>query len=788
MKISRVKKLLLMPVSVVLVLVLGIVLWHFEAFAADNIKRLSEYRHAVKAALVKERLKQAGNVEQAANMLDEIAEQFRVSYLLFAEDDVRVIAHHPDLSQQDAQLIEATQALGRGYSGTVAVADLVSSARLIPQEYVPADIVQLVDVSKFYEQKQVMRRNLLLLTLVAVLAVLAFYILYARRLTRHMAVTQARLNDEIAQHNAAKDALIAQQEERLHLAENDLMVSRRRYHTLFDRTADALMMLRAGQFSEANAACLELFECATSAEFLGMHPSQLSPEFQEGGVPSRTKADEMIAIAFEKGSHRFEWLHQTRKGRVFPAEVLLTVIDDGDEPAICAIVRDITQRKNAEQEIKYQAYYDSLTGLPNRRLMLDRISQILASSKRHQYYNALLFVDLDRFKFINDSLGHSVGDELLMLIAKGLQKCVRDEDTVARFGGDEFVLLLSHLHEDQNEASMRAERQAEVVHREISRTYQVKGHGIHVTASIGIYLFPEADESLDDIIKQADTAMYSAKDSGRNRIAFFQSTMQDAVVKRLTLEKDLREAVQAQQLKVHYQPQIGRDQRVHGVEALVRWQHPELGFIRPDEFISIAEDSGIIYDLGDYVLRQAIKHVLQLPVQPSHLSVNISPYQFRHPDFVRQIKDVVTHYRLKEGFLVLEITEGVVIDSLEETRNTLKELRNAGVGVSLDDFGTGYSSLSYLKRLPIDELKIDRSFVAGIERDAHDAQLVETIINMAHQFNLITVAEGVETEAQRDFLEAAGCRVYQGYFYSKPVPIETLRVFLAEFPTQYQQA
>ena len=788
MKISRVKKLLLMPVSVVLVLVLGIVLWHFEAFAADNIKRLSEYRHAVKAALVKERLKQAGNVEQAANMLDEIAEQFRVSYLLFAEDDVRVIAHHPDLSQQDAQLIEATQALGRGYSGTVAVADLVSSARLIPQEYVPADIVQLVDVSKFYEQKQVMRRNLLLLTLVAVLAVLAFYILYARRLTRHMAVTQARLNDEIAQHNAAKDALIAQQEERLHLAENDLMVSRRRYHTLFDRTADALMMLRAGQFSEANAACLELFECATSAEFLGMHPSQLSPEFQEGGVPSRTKADEMIAIAFEKGSHRFEWLHQTRKGRVFPAEVLLTVIDDGDEPAICAIVRDITQRKNAEQEIKYQAYYDSLTGLPNRRLMLDRISQILASSKRHQYYNALLFVDLDRFKFINDSLGHSVGDELLMLIAKGLQKCVRDEDTVARFGGDEFVLLLSHLHEDQNEASMRAERQAEVVHREISRTYQVKGHGIHVTASIGIYLFPEADESLDDIIKQADTAMYSAKDSGRNRIAFFQNTMQEAVVKRLTLEKDLREAVQAQQLKVHYQPQIGRDQRVHGVEALVRWQHPELGFIRPDEFISIAEDSGIIYDLGDYVLRQAIKHVLQLPVQPSHLSVNISPYQFRHPDFVRQIKDVVTHYRLKEGFLVLEITEGVVIDSLEETRNTLKELRNAGVGVSLDDFGTGYSSLSYLKRLPIDELKIDRSFVAGIERDAHDAQLVETIINMAHQFNLITVAEGVETEAQRDFLEAAGCRVYQGYFYSKPVPIETLRVFLAEFPTQYQQA
>ncbi len=623
--------------------------------------------------------------------------------------------------------------------------------------------------------------NLLGFNIFTLIFALLMYLTYSRKLQRQITETEDRLQQEQAAHTRMKDALIEQQREQLSATEKDLLASRKLYHDLFDRTADALMVLENGQFSEGNPACLELFGCQDLSEFLGVHPSELSPPQQADGMPSKDKADKMIQMAFEQGSHRFEWFHQTRQGKVFPAEVLLTVIGDEDQPSICAIVRDISERKKAEDEIRFQAYYDSLTGLPNRRLMLDRISQALVSSQRHAYFNALLFVDLDRFKFINDSLGHSVGDELLIQIAEILRHNIRDEDTVARFGGDEFVILLKHLGADRDAASLKAERLAESIQQKISRSYNVNHHSIHVTSSIGIYLFPNNEDTLDDIIKQADTAMYSAKDRGRNQIAFFQSTMQEAVVKRLTLEKDLRLAVENKAIEVFFQPQISADRRIVGVEALARWQHPEHGFIPPDEFISIAEDSGIIYALGDLVLKQSIEKILALPQRPTHLSVNISPYQFRHPAFQSTIAALIEHYGLPDRFLVLEITEGVIINDLQDAVERLTQLRSLGVRVSLDDFGTGYSSLSYLKRLPIDELKIDRSFVVDVEDDPHDATLVETIIKIAHQFKLDTVAEGVETEAQQAFLSKQKCRIYQGYLYSKPLPADELERFIADF-------
>jgi len=586
-----------------------------------------------------------------------------------------------------------------------------------------------------------------------------------------------------AVRSQGNETLIEQQKQKIDATEDELIASRRQYISLFQRTADAMMIYSKGQFTNCNPACLALFECRDLDEFIGIHPSEFSPAYQADGSDSREKADKMIARAFEKRSHRFEWLHRTKNGKVFPAEVLLTVIDDYGRNSLCAIVRDITKRKRAEEEIRYQAYYDSLTGLPNRRLMLDRIEQSLASSRRHGYFNALLFVDLDRFKYINDSLGHSVGDDLLIQIAEILKEHVREEDTVARFGGDEFVILLKHLGDERESAGLQAEHLAQAVQNHISQPYRIDHHAIHVTSSIGIYLFPNETETLDDIIKQADTAMYSAKDSGRNKIAFFQHQMQASVVKRLMLEKDLREALSHQALDVYFQPQISADNQICGVEALVRWHHPEHGLVNPEEFIAVAEDSGIIYELGDFVLKRAIEQTLRLDQPLQHLSVNISPYQFRHADFVGQVAAMIKHYKLPRGYLVFEITEGVVIEQLEETIARLKQLREIGIRVSLDDFGTGYSSLSYLKRLPLDELKIDKSFVQELETDPSDAALVETIIKIAHQFDMVTVAEGVETESQHAFLQDKKCRVFQGYLFSRPLPFADLTQYMREKPT-----
>lgn len=623
--------------------------------------------------------------------------------------------------------------------------------------------------------------NLLGFNLFTLIFAWLIYLSYRRKLHHQITETENRLKQDQADYARMKDELIEQQYAQLSAAQKDLLMSRKLYHDLFYRTADALMVLKNGQFSEGNPACLALFGCQDLSEFLGVHPSELSPAKQEDGTPSKEKADKMIQMAFERGSHRFEWLHQTRKGKVFPAEVLLTVIGDEESPSICAIVRDISERKKADKEIRFQAHYDSLTGLPNRRLMLDRISQALESSQRHDYFNALLFVDLDHFKFINDSLGHSVGDDLLIQIADILQHNIRHEDTAARFGGDEFVILFKHLGSDRDAAALKAERLAENLQQKISRSYNVNDHSIHVTSSIGIYLFPNNEDTLDDIIKQADTAMYSAKDSGRNQIAFFQSAMQDAVVKRLTLEKDLRLAVENNAIEVYFQPQISSDRRIIGVEALARWQHPEHGFIPPDDFISIAEDSGIIHALGDLIMKQSVEQILALPNRPNHLSINISPYQFRHPEFQASIAAFIERYQLPENFLVLEITEGVIIRDLEDAVERITQLRKLGVRVSLDDFGTGYSSLSYLKRMPIDELKIDRSFIIDIEVDPQNAILVETIIKIAQQFKLHTVAEGVETEAQQALLRKQECLCYQGYLYSRPIPVNELQQFIADF-------
>jgi diguanylate cyclase (GGDEF)-like protein/PAS domain S-box-containing protein len=611
-----------------------------------------------------------------------------------------------------------------------------------------------------------------------------FYLTSSKKLQIFLSSTYNKLQSEIGDRKIIQEAL-TENKQRLEqlIDERDFSLgeSKKRYQTLFDKTADALLIIEGSKFVDCNQATLDMLGYETKEELFNLHPSKLSPEFQPDGQASEVKANFMIETAFERGSHRFEWNHLRKNGDVFPVEVLLTSIPFEDTQLLHVVWRDITKRKEAAAEIAHQAYYDSLTELPNRRLLLDRLKQALITCRRHNYYGALLFVDLDRFKTINDSLGHSIGDRLLIESAKRIKASIWDEDTAARFGGDEYVILLRHLGNDKEAASLTAKKISTRIQDAFKRVFLIKGHELHVSTSIGISLFPFKDQDIEDIIKNADTAMCSAKENGRDQIAFYLSKMHEKVLKRLTLEKDLRHAIKESQLDVYYQPQLNNQGKTIAVEALIRWQHPEHGFVNPEEFIAIAEDIGLIYEIGDFVIQKSILDITSVNKEQNisiGLSVNISPHQFKKSNFVGLIKSIMENHQLEKHFLTLEVTEGIAIDNLNDTIEKFKQLRHVGVKLSLDDFGTGYSSLSHLKRLPIDELKIDKSFVFDLEEDPQDALLVKTIINISHQFGLETVAEGVETKEQLEFLKSENCTIYQGYYYSRPLPIDQLREFL----------
>ncbi|MFV1984570.1 MAG: putative bifunctional diguanylate cyclase/phosphodiesterase [Thiohalomonadales bacterium] len=553
--------------------------------------------------------------------------------------------------------------------------------------------------------------------------------------------------------------------------------SKKHYQALFDKSADALLIVNSDKILDCNLATLNMLGYETKEELFNIDSANLSPEFQLDGQLSEIKSKLMMENVIEKGNYRFEWEHIRKNGEIFPVEVLLTAIPLGDKQLIHVVWRDITERKKAAAEIEHQVYYDTLTKLPNRKLLLERLEQALITGRRHNHYGGLLFIDLDRFKSINDSLGHSIGDSLLIEAANRIKSCIWDEDTASRFGGDEYIVLLRHLGNDKNSASLTAKKIASRIQEVFKKPFVIKDNEMHVTSSIGIALFPFQEQGVEDIIKHADTAMYSAKENGRNQVAFYLSEMHEKVVKRITLEKDFRDAVNEKQLDVYYQPQIDNDNNIIAFEALARWKHPVHGFINPEVFIEIAEDTGLIYAVGDFILNKSISEITQLNIDYNkdfNLSVNISPHQFRKKTFVSIIKNLIDDFQLNKNFLTLEVTEHIAIENLKETIAKFEQLRQVGVRLSLDDFGTGYSSLSHLKRLPIDELKIDKSFIFDIEYNPQDALLVQTIIKIAHQFNLNVIAEGVETKQQLAFLLKENCNVYQGYYYSRPLPIKQL--------------
>ncbi|MDD4883546.1 EAL domain-containing protein [Sulfuricurvum sp.] len=449
------------------------------------------------------------------------------------------------------------------------------------------------------------------------------------------------------------------------------------------------------------------------------------------------------------------------------------------------IAMDITERVDSENTIRHLVYYDALTDIPNRFLLMERIQQALIRCKRNQNIAALMFINLDRFKTINDSLGHNIGDEILKDVVQRIQQNVREEDTVARVGGDEFVVLLLNSGTGYEQATSNTERIAEKIHQAIAVPFHVEGHTLNVTSSIGIAFVQNENESANDLLKHADAAMSHAKKEGKNTTRFYQSHMDEWIKKRLFLERELRHAVENGELELYYQPVIEIETRkIIGAEALLRWNHPKLGLVMPDDMISIAEESGLIVPIGEWVLlsacRQCVEWKSKAPrgEQITKIAVNVSALQFKQHNFVEIVKNVLEETQIDPHLLEIELTESMIIDSLEATIAKMDELRALGIRMSIDDFGTGYSSLSYLKRLPFSTLKIDRSFVRDILVDQDDAVMVETMISMASIFNMNVIAEGVETIEQFEFLERHRCRYFQGYLCSKPVQVNVFEELL----------
>lgn len=442
------------------------------------------------------------------------------------------------------------------------------------------------------------------------------------------------------------------------------------------------------------------------------------------------------------------------------------------------IGRDITQRKRAEDETQRLAFYDTLTGLPNRRLLMDRLAHAQITSARSRHHGALLFIDLDNFKDLNDTMGHDVGDQLLERVAMRLVSCLREGDTASRFGGDEFVVMLEDLSASEVEAAAQTEVVADKILMRLNAPYEL-GEREHISSpSIGITLFCGVQPSVDELLKRADLAMYQAKAAGRNTLRFFDPGMQAVVLARAALDADLRQSIQRDELMLYYQPLVDGGSHVIGYEALLRWRHPTRGMVPPGEFISLAEQTNLILPIGQWVLRTACQQLVDWAPNPatSHLTlaVNVSARQFRQNDFVAHVQDVLRETGVNPHHLKLELTESLLISDVEDAIRKMSALRESGVRFALDDFGTGYSSLSYLKRLPLDQVKVDQSFVRDVLSDPNDAAIVRTILALAHSLELQSVAEGVETEGQRQFLLDNGCDVFQGYLFGRPAPLDNL--------------
>lgn len=559
-------------------------------------------------------------------------------------------------------------------------------------------------------------------------------------------------------------------ERQMRFANAQLRDSETRVRSILDNVVEGIVTLtQTGKIDSFNTAAEAMFGY-TAQEMIGQPLSVLLQDIadkkdghnlqdfmQQAEQGAEECACEMTAIR--------------KDGQTFPLELRIGAVELHGRRYFIAALRDMTERKAAEATILHLANHDPLTDLPNRNLLQDRIDQAISQCKRSQRQFAILFIDLDQFKTINDSLGHHIGDGLLQSVAERLCGCLRDEDTVARQGGDEFIVLLTNVSKAED-AALVARKILDL----LAEPHHIDGRELHASASIGISLYPNDGEEADMLLQHSDTAMYCAKDAGRNNYQFFTTEMNANAAERLALATSLRHALHRGELELHYQPIVSlKHGRTMTAEALMRWRHPELGYVSPALFIPIAEDSGLISALGEWAMQTACRQLKKWQAQGIHLErivINLSAHQFRQPDLVQRFAQILTETGVRPNQLGLEITESVIMENPQTAIRLLNELKDMGIQLSLDDFGTGYSSLSYLKRFPIDKIKIDKSFVQDLATDPGDAALVSAIIAMAHSLDITVVAEGVETPQQLAFIQQKACEEYQGYYFSQPLAAE----------------
>jgi diguanylate cyclase (GGDEF)-like protein/PAS domain S-box-containing protein len=512
----------------------------------------------------------------------------------------------------------------------------------------------------------------------------------------------------------------------------------------------------------------------TLEEVRGQHPSMFRSDKHE-----TTFYDALWQAVEKNGYWQGEVWSRKRSGEVYPQWISITAVPDevGKTKHFISIANDISARKSAEERIHYLAHFDLLTDLPNRVLLQDRMSQAIAAAERDREEIAILFIDLDRFKQINDSLGHPVGDRVLKTVAERIKRCIRDSDTGARLGGDEFVVVLPKT------GAEGAAHVAQKIQESLSDPFLIGTHKLSVTPSIGMSIYPHDGTELHTLIKNADSAVYRAKELGRNNFQFFTHTMTRAAFESMMVENGLRQAITDGDLVLHYQPQLElATGRIIGAEALVRWNRPGKGLSYPDQFIHIAEDAGLIVPIGKWVVAEACRQNaqwLQMGLSPGRVAVNLSAVQFRNKGFSKYMAETLQETGLDATYLDIELTESVVMEDIEKSVLTMKELAAMGISLSIDDFGTGYSSLYYLKRLPLHKLKIDRTFVQDCAHDSDDAAIVHAVISLAHSLRLMVLAEGVENAEQLNFLATHRCDALQGYYFSKPLSAEAYTAYLS---------
>jgi diguanylate cyclase (GGDEF)-like protein/PAS domain S-box-containing protein len=539
---------------------------------------------------------------------------------------------------------------------------------------------------------------------------------------------------------------------------------------VFDNTLEGIMITDPkGRIIAVNRALCQITGYA-EAELLGRRPNLLRSERHTPAFYA-----DMWATILATGHWQGEVWNRRKDGEVYAQLLSISSVPGpaGQPAHYVAVAADISHMKQFEASLERLAHYDVLTGLPNRLLLQSRLEHALDRARRDQHGLAVLFFDLDRFKNVNDTLGHPAGDALLQGFADRLRQRIREEDTIARLGGDEFVVVLERTHKTEQAAHI-----AQSVLDLLAEPFELpSGHEVYIGGSIGIALHPEDGERADELLKHADAAMYLAKEQGRGTYRFYTGALTEAANRRLHLETELRQALRRNEFILHYQPLYGNAGEVVGFEALVRWQHPHEGMIAPGHFIPVAEDSGLIVELGEWVLRRACAQAAEwrrAGLPSLSLSVNLSPRQLRQADLVARITDILRETGYDPEHLALEITEGALMDDTGWAEARLRELRALGIRLAIDDFGTGYSSLAYLKRFPVDRLKIDQSFVRDIPGDSSDMAIAATIIAMGRNLKLEVLAEGVETTAQLDFLKEQGCQLFQGYLFNRPLPAEAI--------------